>query len=279
MKRTFIFFGIFFVAFVAVQSVIASFTMEAVRAGRVYHLVFAGQALLCAGYVILSHRTHRASRAVPATEKTATEGTASIASEEPLAKKPIPRDFLLPALLAIPAFFAADLVNALVILPLQALGYRYTLPMSAPGTVPELLASIAVFALIPGFCEELFFRKGVLGAFTKAGAKRPILLTTTLFAIFHVSPGNLAGPLSLGLLFGLYARRSGSFLPAALAHFLNNAIAMCWLYLGDPLNLDGTTLITAREIIILCAIGLPAIAAIVTIVANAGTVTRTAKRG
>ena len=273
MKRTLIFFGIFFVVFVAVQSVIASFTMEAVTAGRVYHLVFAGQALLCAGYAVLSRQGLQASRsAVSSTEKTATDGMAPIVSATHLAKRPILRDFLLPTLLAIPAFFAADLVNTLVVLPLQALGYRYTLPMSAPGSIPELVTSIAVFALIPGFCEELFFRKGVLGAFTQAGTKRPILLAAILFAVFHVSPGNLAGPLFLGLLFGGYARRSGSFLPAALAHFLNNAIAMCWLYLGDPLNLDGTTLITAREIIILCAIGLPSLAAIV------WSLTRTAKR-
>ena len=65
------------------------------------------------------------------------------------------------------------------------------------------------------------------------------------------------------MLFGGYARRSGSFLPAALAHILNNALAMCWLYLGDPLNLDGTALITASEAVTICAIGLPAIAAIV----------------
>ncbi|HEU4401040.1 MAG TPA: CPBP family intramembrane glutamic endopeptidase [Candidatus Polarisedimenticolia bacterium] len=81
---------------------------------------------------------------------------------------------------------------------------------------------------LPAICEEILFRgflqAGFVQAFESPG--KGILMTALVFAAFHLDPWRFAGVLVLGLFLGYLVHRSGSLLPAMLAHALNNILSI-----------------------------------------------------
>jgi hypothetical protein len=96
--------------------------------------------------------------------------------------------------------------------------------LSEPGA-GALLANLAVFALTPGICEELFFR-GMLQR--QLGRLLPplgaIVITSLVFSAVHFQFYGFFARAALGMLLGLTAWRSGSLLPAMLGHAVFNGI-------------------------------------------------------
>jgi membrane protease YdiL (CAAX protease family) len=79
----------------------------------------------------------------------------------------------------------------------------------------------------PALCEELLFRGYVQTRLTgRLGALWGILLSSLLFAAFHMDGVHIVAVFPLGCYLGLIAWRSGSLLPAMLAHFVNNAVSV-----------------------------------------------------
>ena len=97
-----------------------------------------------------------------------------------------------------------------------------------------------LFGVLPAVCEELFFRgfilSGFVGAFRGPGAAaRAVVLTSVLFAVFHIFPEKWLPTFVVGLLLGFLAVRTGSIWPGMVAHAVNNASAvLCgWKPIGD----------------------------------------------
>ena len=92
-----------------------------------------------------------------------------------------------------------------------------------------------VFAVIPGVCEELFFR-GFLLSGLAAEVRRglSIVAAAAIFAVFHVLISRFAVTFVLGLMLGLLCWQSRSVLPGLLAHVLYNASVLA-LQLFPPL--------------------------------------------
>lgn len=79
----------------------------------------------------------------------------------------------------------------------------------------------------PAFCEELLFRGYVqtrLGR--RFGVVVGILISSLLFALFHMDWVHVIAVFPLGLFLGTITWRSGSLFPAMLAHFVNNSISV-----------------------------------------------------
>jgi membrane protease YdiL (CAAX protease family) len=84
--------------------------------------------------------------------------------------------------------------------------------------------------------EELAFRGVIFGILRRhARLAETLLITSTAFAILHLSVFALVSHTLLGLYLGWLRHRSGSLYPCILAHFLHNALALAderWALLG-----------------------------------------------
>jgi len=92
-------------------------------------------------------------------------------------------------------------------------------------STPWAIVLIAVVGIVPGITEELFFRgfmqRRLLRRFSPATA---IGITTTLFALLHVTPHGIALAGVMGLWLGVIAWRTGSIWPSVVCHaFVNSA--------------------------------------------------------
>ncbi len=92
---------------------------------------------------------------------------------------------------------------------------------------PPLIIALLAIAVVPAICEEVMFR----GAVQRSLATRlfpigAVVLTSLLFAGYHMSLVQLLPTFTLALALGALAHRANSVVPAMLAHFLNNAMAI-----------------------------------------------------
>ncbi len=95
-----------------------------------------------------------------------------------------------------------------------------------------LPVTILIMAVLPGVCEELFFRGFMLWGFRATCSDRAsILWVGALFGVFHFDPYRLVTVTLLGILFGYLVVLTNSIIPAMLAHITNNAIAVTASYL------------------------------------------------
>lgn len=95
--------------------------------------------------------------------------------------------------------------------------------------ISELVANLFLIALLPGIAEELMFRGGVQRSFLRI-FKNPhlaIWASAFLFSAIHLQFYGFLPRLLLGAGFGYIYYLSGSLWYAMLAHFLNNAYAVC----------------------------------------------------
>ena len=92
--------------------------------------------------------------------------------------------------------------------------------------------SFLAIALIPAACEELVFRGTVLPAFLGLGPTAAVALSSMLFSAIHlqasasgeVSPYQLPFTFAVGIGLALLRLRTGSLVPAILAHATVNGI-------------------------------------------------------
>jgi membrane protease YdiL (CAAX protease family) len=97
--------------------------------------------------------------------------------------------------------------------------------------IPVLIA----VALVPGCCEELFFRGFLQQLFQRATPSWLALpLASLLFAIFHADLVHAMGVFPLGLWLGFLTHRSGSLLPAIAGHTSNNSLGVAATLLTTP---------------------------------------------
>lgn len=105
--------------------------------------------------------------------------------------------------------------------------------MVAADSMPGLMVNIAVVALMPAICEELFFR-GVLQQYLKQvteNAAIAIGLSAIIFSAFHGQFYGFLPRVMLGVVLGLLYQNTGNLLVPFLVHFVNNALAVVIIYL------------------------------------------------
>ncbi len=92
----------------------------------------------------------------------------------------------------------------------------------------DYLLLLFVFAIVPAICEEVLFRGFVQAGLVRVFESGPagIVLTSLVFAAFHLDPWRFLGVWTLGLFLGALAYRTGSLIPSILAHGLNNILSI-----------------------------------------------------
>ncbi|MFT6144467.1 MAG: membrane protease YdiL (CAAX protease family) [Myxococcota bacterium] len=121
--------------------------------------------------------------------------------------------------------------------------------------VSRLLMVVAVSFAAPLF-EELVFRGTLWGLLERALPGPVVLLITSLiFAAYHVDPIHVILVFPVGLLIGWVRLTSGSIYPAILLHFVNNTLAIVLvLTLSDDAAIPWYLALIATAITIIVAI-------------------------
>jgi membrane protease YdiL (CAAX protease family) len=131
--------------------------------------------------------------------------------------KTLPRDVLIGA--------AAGVVCiGLALVSLRIAAHYVDVPPMHLLPPPVHVYFMTIGALVPGVCEELFFR----GMLMRVGTHLPkavlIILTAAAFSVWHVgTPAYLPHTFLLGLIFGVFATVTGRLAPSIIAHTIANA--------------------------------------------------------
>ena len=142
-----------------------------------------------------------------------------------------PKYFLVALLLQVGLFSLSEL-NVLFVEFLQSLGYK-----DAGISLPSMQGAgfVGVFvtvAILPAIMEEFVFR----GIFLRESKEFPllaqVLICGGLFALYHQNPAQTIYQFICGAAFALVAIKSGSFLPTALSHLINNGVILLLTKLG-----------------------------------------------
>lgn len=99
----------------------------------------------------------------------------------------------------------------------------------------DLILYLLLFALLPALGEELLFR-GVVMKFAYNNGQNihfAILFSAAIFGLAHGSVYNFLPIMLAGVLLGYLYYLSGSIWTSIIAHFLNNAIGVYLLFLGN----------------------------------------------
>lgn len=92
---------------------------------------------------------------------------------------------------------------------------------------PPLAVVLIAIALAPAICEEVLFRGALLrGLASRLHPAVALLIAAAMFSLYHFKPVQMLPTFTLGLVLGALSLRAGSILPSAIAHFLNNAMAI-----------------------------------------------------
>jgi ABC-2 type transport system permease protein/sodium transport system permease protein len=105
---------------------------------------------------------------------------------------------------------------------------------------------LLALAIVPGVCEEFFFRGVLFASMRKVTtAWRTVLATAVLFGLFHVVAGTVLAPerflpsAFLGLVLGWVRYRTGSVWPCMLLHAVHNGLILCVVHWRDELAASG----------------------------------------
>ncbi len=118
-----------------------------------------------------------------------------------------------------------------------------------------LAATVLGIALVPALAEEVIFRGVFARALsTRFSAVHAIGFSAAVFGLYHLLPAQMISTFSLALALGFLTLRARSAVPAMVAHFLNNTVAVVvarhevpgltpWLNTHEPVVLAGTSLL------------------------------------
>jgi len=113
----------------------------------------------------------------------------------------------------------------------------------------DSVAIIAMVAVVPALCEEVFFRGFVQKSFEfKLKPLFAILVTSVFFGLYHFNPYEIIPLVSLGCYFGYAVYKTNSIVVSMSLHFLNNLTAVIALFMFGTDELVNTTPVSASDL-------------------------------
>lgn len=147
-------------------------------------------------------------------------------------------------------FLGLGFVNALAARLVISLGGRVSeieLPMESP---LALILFLFCYALLPAIEEEMFFRGLITESLSRAKVVPAALCSAAAFALYHGSLTQLLYQFIYGIGLFFIAKKSGSALPGAIAHFINNAAVLVFGYAGIEMDLFNPYIIACGAILL-----------------------------
>lgn len=164
-----------------------------------------------------------------------------------------PKYFVVAILLQIGLFGLAE-VNTLFLRWLGAFGY-----VDESIKIPSMEGFgfafvLFVIAVLPAIFEESVFRGVMLNGLRSFGTVGAVLICGALFALYHQNPAQTLYQFCCGVAFAFVAIRSGSVLPTALSHCLNNAVVLTLTKFGVT-EIVGVAQIVVYALSFVCLVG------------------------
>jgi membrane protease YdiL (CAAX protease family) len=171
---------------------------------------------------------------------------------------------VLMVLIAMPFISFASSANALLPLPqwaadMEAAAKQLTEQLLSRADAKSFLLNLLVMAVLPAVSEELFFR-GYVQRVMRSWVKNPhwaILVTAVFFSAFHLQFAGFVPRFLLGAMLGYLFYWSGSLWLSVIAHFTNNAIAVCAYFYAarssTPLSDENVGIFSALLSVVLTA--------------------------
>lgn len=99
-------------------------------------------------------------------------------------------------------------------------------------SIPNLVISLFVLAVVPAICEETFFRGGLQNYLYRHSGRlwMSVIVVSIIFSAVHFSVYGFLSRVALGIILGLLYQYSGKLWLSILAHFINNAAAVIMMY-------------------------------------------------
>ncbi len=101
-----------------------------------------------------------------------------------------------------------------------------------PSHSQELVRGILLIGVLPGVCEELFFRGMMLGAWERRGTKTALIVPAVLFALLHGSIMGFPVQLLMGFVLGYLLLMSNSLYTGMTYHTVYNSATLILAYLS-----------------------------------------------
>ncbi len=121
----------------------------------------------------------------------------------------------------------------------EHLRLQYAQVMAA-ATTPIFIWKLFLLCVVPGVCEEIFFRGFCQTSIAaRWGAWPAILITAGLFALLHGNPWYLHLYFLLGILLGWVYAITGTLTASILCHVINNAVTLTLFHMGITFPLRG----------------------------------------
>lgn len=125
----------------------------------------------------------------------------------------------------------------------------------------NLVLNLAIVALMPAICEEIFFRGFIFTSFkVKSSSKIAIITSGILFGFMHMDFLRIIPTSILGIIFAYTVYKSESIFIAMILHFINNSIAVLVSHypnselvkMSSFIELDFKNLNIGKFIILIC---------------------------
>ncbi len=101
-----------------------------------------------------------------------------------------------------------------------------------PSNSQELMRGILLIGVLPGVCEELFFRGMMMSAWERRGTKTALIVSSVLFALLHGSIMGFPVQLLMGFVLGYLLLVSNSLYTGMTYHTVYNSATLILAYLS-----------------------------------------------
>lgn len=111
-------------------------------------------------------------------------------------------------------------------------------------------------ALVPAFCEELFFRGRILANLIPYGKTGAVIISAILFALMHQNPYQILYTAAAGIMLGMIYIKTGSIWLGTVIHFLNNAYSVTLDVLYSNVGGFAADVISLASFLLIVALGI-----------------------
>lgn len=147
-------------------------------------------------------------------------------------------------------FLGFGFINTVAARLVISLGGRVNeiaLPVESPFA---LILFLFCYALLPAIEEEAFFRGLITESLSRAKIVPAAFCSAAAFALYHGSLTQLLYQFIYGVGLFFIAKKSGSALPGAIAHFINNAAVLVFSCAGIEIDLFNPFIIAGGVILL-----------------------------
>lgn len=105
--------------------------------------------------------------------------------------------------------------------------------IAVPTDTTGLLILLVSVGIIPGVCEELICRGGLMSAWERTGRRNALFVTSLLFTLLHGTIAGFPNQLLMGLILGYIVIVSDSLFVGMVYHAVHNSITLLLAYFAE----------------------------------------------